>query len=143
MGRSVLTVAIRLGEEPYGFISRLQAFQGGGKTEKELACEIFQAFLKNKQTRRRITHALLSRFEDSYSFANAKENMNLLEKIDYWESQFEERIRQAVESNSQIKEAFGLPSRAESLIREWTKADLHRGVAFSNGISIPAPHRAR
>lgn len=123
MGRGVLAVAIRLGEEPYGFISRLQAFQGEGKTEKELARDIFQAFLKNKQTRRRIAHALLSRFEDSDSFANAKDNMSLLEGIDYWESQFEERIRKAEESNSQIKEAFGVPGRTRSLIKKWTEAD--------------------
>ena len=48
MGRGVLAVAIRLGEEPYGFISRLQAFQGEGKTEKELAREIFQVFLTSR-----------------------------------------------------------------------------------------------
>lgn len=123
MGRGVLAVAIRLGEDPYGFISKLQAFQGQDKSEKELAREIFNALLNNKQTRRRMTHALLSRFEISYSFANAKDNMSLLEEINYWESQFEERIRKAVESNSQIKESFGVPGRSRSLIKKWTAAD--------------------
>lgn len=123
MGRGLLAVAIRLGEEPYGFIARLQAFQGKGKNEKTLSREIFQAFLKNKLTKRRMTLALLSKFENSYDFAIAKDNMGLLEEIDYWESGFEERIRKAVESNSQIRSAFHVPSRAENLIRKWTKVE--------------------
>jgi len=123
MGRGVLAVAIRLGDDPYGFISRLQAFQGQGKSEKELAREIFKVLLNNKQTKRRMTHALLNRFENSYSFANAKDNMGLLEEINYWESQFEDRIRKAVESNSQIKESFGVPGRTSRLIKKWAEAD--------------------
>jgi hypothetical protein len=123
MGRGLLAVAIRLGDDPYGFISRLQAFQGQGKSEKELAREIFKVLLNNKQTKRRMTHALLNRFENSYSFANAKDNMSLLEEINYWESQFEDRIRKAVESNSQIKESFGVPGRTSNLIKKWTEAD--------------------
>ena len=123
MGRGVLAVAVRLGDDPYGFISRLQAFQGQGKSEKELAREIFEVLLNNKQTKRRMTYALLNRFENSYSFANAKANMSLLEEINYWESQFEDRIRKAVELNSQISESFGVPGRTNSLIKKWTKTD--------------------
>ena len=121
MGRGLLAVAISLGEEPYGFIARLQAFQGIGKTVEELAREMFQAFLRNKQTKRRLTLAFLNRFENSHSFDNAKENMSLLEGIDYWELHFEERIRKAVDSNYQLRKAWGVPERAESLIRKWTK----------------------
>lgn len=121
MGRGLLTVAIRLGEEPYGFIGRLQAFEGRSKSEEELAAEIFQAFLKNKQTRKAMTLSLLDRFERSLNFASAKSNMSLLECIDYWEPRFEERIRKAVDSNYEISNAFGVPERAERLIRRWTK----------------------
>jgi len=121
MGRGLLSVAIRLGEEPYGFIAKLQAFQGQGKTEKHLAREIFETFLKHKQTKRRMAHALLARFESSYSFENAKDNMNLIEKVEYWEPWLEERIYKAIESNSQISQAFGVSDRAKNLIQKWSK----------------------
>ena len=100
--------------------SLTEIFQGT-MTEEELAREIFQAFVKNKQTKRRMALALLKRFEDSYSFVNAKDNMSLLEEIDYWEPQFEERIRRAIESNDQISKSWGVPRRAESLIRNWAR----------------------
>ncbi|HEU4759671.1 MAG TPA: toll/interleukin-1 receptor domain-containing protein, partial [Dehalococcoidia bacterium] len=125
MGRGLLTVAVTLGETPYGFIGRLQAFSGTGKSEQALATEIFEAFVKNKQTKRRMASAVLTLFEQSYSFQVAKRNVALLEQIDYWEPQFEERIRRAIADNGQVRDSFGVPNRAYSVIRKWapTKDD--------------------
>ncbi len=119
MGRGLLAVAIRLGEEPYGFMGRLQAFQGQDKPTKDLAREMCEAFIRNKQTKKSMTHAILNRFEQSHSFDDAKRTMQLLEGIDYWEHQFEERITRAVEQNSQIEHSFGVPDRAHKLIQKW------------------------
>ncbi len=121
MGQDILAVAIILGEEPYGFIAKLQSFQGKNKTMKELANEIFKVFLLNKQTKKGMAYALLNRFESSNSYAEAQNNMSLLEKIEYWESQFEERIRNALHSNRQISKAYDVPYSADTLISKWTK----------------------
>jgi hypothetical protein len=43
MGRGVPVFAVRLGETPYGFIGRFQAFNGNGKASADLARELFDA----------------------------------------------------------------------------------------------------
>ena len=126
MGRGILSVAVKLGQEPYGFISKLQAFQGEGKDEKKLAAEMFEAFLINKLSQRRMSLALLSKFENSFSFVEAKKNICLLERMDYWDPLFADRIREAVQSNDQIKRSFGVPEQAESLIRKRSELDSRR-----------------
>jgi hypothetical protein len=50
MGRGLPTFAVHLGQDPYGFIGRFQAFNGYGKDPLELARDLFDAFLKHKQT---------------------------------------------------------------------------------------------
>ena len=122
MGRGLLAVAVRMGEEPYGFLGRLQAFQGEGKPTKALAREMCEAFMRNKQTRKSMTYAVLNLFEQSSSFDEAKRAMGVLEGTAYWEPQFEERIKRAVKENGQIVHSFGVPERAHALIRKWVPA---------------------
>jgi nucleoside 2-deoxyribosyltransferase len=59
MGRGAPTFAVRLGQVPYGFISRFQAFNGDNKAAVALAREIFDAFRRNKQTQLRIGQVLV------------------------------------------------------------------------------------
>ena len=123
MGRGLLAVAVRLGEEPYGFMGRLQAFQGQGKRTMDLAREMCEAFIRNKQTKKSMTHALLNRFEESYTFDEAKRTIELLEMADYWEPEFEERIKKALEENSQVSHSWGVPDHARRLIEKWRGAE--------------------
>jgi len=131
LGRGILSFSVRLGEEPYGFIAKLQAFQGHGKTPRQLAREIVDALLKHKQTKKRMAYAFLSRFEDSDSFAEAKANMTLLQDIDYLDDRMAARVKKAVAENGQIGGSFGVPGRAESLISKWTR----RGEDGSGAVS--------
>ena len=103
MGRSLPVFSVRLGEDPYGFIGRFQAFQGTGKDAADLATELFDVLGTHKQTRRRIAEALLLRLEESDSFSQAKSNMGLLEKATYWHPSFAERLRLAARTNGQIQ----------------------------------------
>jgi hypothetical protein len=116
MGRSVPVFSVRLGEDPYGFIGRFQAFQGHGKSMGVLAREIFEVLVKHKQTRRRLAEALVLRLEESESFASAKANASLLENMTYWTPSFATRLRGAVESNSQVSGSWGTPERIKRLI---------------------------
>jgi len=122
MGRGVPAFAVRLGETPYGFIGRFQAFNGAGKTPSDLAREIFDAFRKNKQTQRKMSEVIVALFEDSYSFAEAAKRMGFLEALEVWDPSFPARLRAAVQANNQISGSWGVPQRVEKLIAKWVPA---------------------
>jgi hypothetical protein len=122
MGRRVPTFAVRLGETPYGFIGRFQAFNGNGKTALELARELFDSFRKNKQTQRRMSEVMVALFEESGSFAHAKERIGYLEELEVWDPSYSVRIRAAAKSNNQIDGSWGVPARVEALIKKWERS---------------------
>jgi hypothetical protein len=113
---------VRLGETPYGFIGRFQAFNGHGKTARDLARELFDSFRTNKQTQRRMSEALVALFVGSGSFADAKAHVGYLEQLEVWDPSFSARIRAAAQSNSQISGSFGVPVRVERLAKKWETA---------------------
>ena len=51
MGRGRMVIAVRLGQDPYGFIGRFQAISGGQLTSTALATQIFD-ILKKSQKRK-------------------------------------------------------------------------------------------
>jgi len=122
MGRSIPVIAVRLGEDPYGFVARRQAIGGLGLGENGLAGELRQIFIGHKQTQRQMAKALVRRLEDSSSYQQAKDNMSQLEDVKYWDPQLTERIRAAVQANSQVSDAYGVPERVEALIEKWAQA---------------------
>lgn len=119
MGRAVPVFAVRLGQDPYGFIGRFQAFNGNGKSAEVLASEIFDGYRRNKQSQRRMMEVLLGLFEQSGSFAEAKTRIGYLESLESWDQSFSARLRTAVLGNSQISNAWSVPERAETLIKKW------------------------
>ena len=121
MGRGVPVFAVRLGQDPYGFIGRFQAFNGNGKEISKVAEEIFEAVCKNKQTQSVMGNALVSIFEESDAFAVAKERIRYLETLNIWEPNFAERILNAKKANSQISGSWGVPERVDALAAAWKK----------------------
>jgi hypothetical protein len=121
MGRGLPVFSVRFDQDPYGFIGRIQAFNGNGKTADNLAKEIFDVLCQHKQTQRRMVEVLVARFESSCSFQNAKDNMTLLEELDTWSRNYSERIEKAVENNGQIESSWGVPERVKSLVESWGK----------------------
>ncbi len=122
MGRGVPAFAIRLGETPYGFIGRFQAFNGNGKSAKDLAHELFDSYRKNKATQRRMGEVIVALFEQSVSFASVKARMAQLEELEAWDPSFTSRIRAAVQDNNQVSGSFGVPARVEALAKKWEKS---------------------
>jgi hypothetical protein len=119
MGRGLPVFSVRLGQDPYGFIGRLQAFDGKNKTADVLAAELFVAFRKNKQTQGKMADSLVRLFEESHRYATAKERIRHLEELELWEPSFSERITAAAKRNSQISESFGVPGRIRALVARW------------------------
>lgn len=124
MGRGLPVFSVRFGNDPYGFIGRFQAFNGQGKTAEALAAELFDAYRKNKQTQRRMAEVLIGRFEESGSFADAKSWMNYLEELEIWEPSFSTRIGAAAKGNSQVREAWGVADRVDTLTKKWAKSGI-------------------
>lgn len=119
MGRGLPVFAVRFGQDPYGFIGRFQGFAGSGKTVQVLAKELFDSYRKNKQTQRRMSEVLVSLFEESPNFAQAKTRIAYLEQLEVWDPSFVPRIASALKSNSQISNSFGVKERVKQLTRKW------------------------
>ena len=105
MGRQVLIVTARLGTDPYGFIGKFQSINGDGKNAVALAEELFDILREHEMTRVRIAEAVAALFCQSDSFAEARNNMKLLERTNYWNASLSDRVRSASESNRQLGDA--------------------------------------
>ena len=119
MGRQVPVTSIRFGEDPYGFIGRFQAFNGLNKEPKALATELFDAYRKNKQSQRKMSESIITLFAQSGTFAVATHRMRYLEELDVWDEDFPNRITLALNNNSQLSGAWGVPARIEKLLEKW------------------------
>ncbi len=118
MGRGVPTFSVQFDEIPYGFIARFQAFNGNHKTAKELARELFDALRKKKGLERKMSDALIQLFEESHSFAEARDRIIYLNNITAWDPSYSARLRAVVKTNDQINGSFGVPQRVESFIQK-------------------------
>ena len=116
MGRGLLIVSIRFGEDPYGFIGRYQGLQGLGRAAGQLAVELVDIFAANKLTSARMAESLVSFFSSSDTFSEAKARLALLDKISVWSPALLERLRVSLQSNDQIYNAFGVPDRVRMII---------------------------
>ena len=123
MARQVLIVAARIGTDPYGFIGRFQGMNGNGKTAVAIADELFGILREHAKTRRRMAEAIVALFCQSNSFRDAKNNVDLLEEIDDWNSSLSDQARSAATSNRQIREALWqwnsgvtVPQRLEAVL---------------------------
>ena len=119
MGRGLPVFAVRFGQDPYGFIGRFQGFTGGVKTVDVLARELLDSYRKNKQTRKRMGEVLMNLFEDSVSFASAKERIGYLENLEIWEMSYIPRLKATLEANSQVSGSWGVSERVEKLAKKW------------------------
>lgn len=125
MGRGVPVYSVRLGQDPYGFIGRFQAFDGFSKSPEELARELFDSYRTKKDTQRKMASALVNLFEHSANFHQAKQRIAFLEELDSWDSTFSARIQSAAATNSQIRRAWGVPARVDALVAKWGEIDAN------------------
>jgi TIR domain len=116
MGRSRPILAVQLGETPYGFIGKFQAFNGLGKNEEALSDELFQAFKKHSATKIIVVRTLVTLFEESGSFEASKKRIGYLEDVDQIGPELLQRVGVAAKNNSQITNSFGVLKRVNRLI---------------------------
>jgi hypothetical protein len=116
IGRGALVVPLRMGLDPYGFIGRSQGLAAGGKEPARIATEIAQVLAAHQQTRLKMAHAVVTAFEESKSFSEAKVRASRLALVTVLPKPLRDRVRAAMQSNLQIKDAWGVPQRVESVL---------------------------
>jgi hypothetical protein len=122
MNRRVLIIPVRLGIDPYGFISRYQGFTPASKDADAVSSGLFDILCNHDLTAEKMGPVLVSLFADSGSFAEAKQNVNLLVKyVKTWTPEMLREIQQAIEKNRQVRESFGVPNAVHSLIQKYRK----------------------
>lgn len=117
MGRGLLVFSVRLGEDPYGFLGRFQAIPP--VPIPTLAEKAFEVLVGHKKSSRNMSRAVLHRFSTSNTYAEAKENIGLVEKLPYWDHELERRIAEVVETNGQVKDSWGVENRVKAFNQKW------------------------
>jgi hypothetical protein len=119
IGRGALVVPVRMGLDPYGFMARFQAFTLGDKTPPQLATEIVRILAAHPQTSLKMAHGLVTAFEEAASFADAKTTGGNLSLITAFPKPLRDRVRLAVQENSQIKDSWGVSQRVTSILAKF------------------------
>lgn len=116
LGRGVPVYMVRCGADPYGFVSRFQAFDGNGKRPMEIARMIFDAATEHKKLQERMAAVLVDLFVSSNSYADARTRVGYLNRIVDWKPDFTTRIQRAVESNDQVSGSWDVPEMVKRLL---------------------------
>jgi hypothetical protein len=121
-GRGLPVIPVDLGEKPYGIIAKIQAcpFQGIDK----LGETVFRLLCSDPRTSRKLSYAVMARFEQSNSFAAANVNLRTLRKLKYWDATLIERLRLAPRKNDQIKGSFDVPEGVQALLRKLKSIEM-------------------
>jgi hypothetical protein len=101
MGRDMPVFAVHLGEAPYGFLAKFQAFRPKGGDLSKLPYSLFKAYCKHQETASRMAKYTALRFADSGSFAAAKSRFSQLEEITVWSETLSKIVRDALRDNGQ------------------------------------------
>lgn len=120
MGRGVLVVTVRLGQDPYGFIGRFQAVAGLGKNANALALELAETFIKHSRTGPRFTAALVFRLEYAREYRETRAVVSLLSRTQWGTRELAARCLQAIDSNDQVRDAWGMVDQIRAMVQRWT-----------------------
>ena len=125
VARGLLVFPLRVDVNPYGFIGRYQAMDArAGKDPHALAREIAGVLRTDLRTRSAMAEVTVDRFVHSYSYDNARANLERLQSLapDLWTPGMAQAVQQAVASNDQINQAtVGFDQNARSVRDEALK----------------------
>lgn len=116
LGRGVLVVPVRLGTEPYGFISKVQALNGILDQPAQIANQLLKTLLNHASTHRHMCKGLAFAFEAADSYINAIELSKIISTIKDFADDEKILIQRACKQNNQVFNAIGVVSRVCSAI---------------------------
>ena len=115
--RRVLIIPVRVRMDAYGFLGRYQALTPGKRDAAWIANALFDILLDHELTAERMAPAVVKMLEDSGSFASAKQNMEYVKRIRRWSAPLLRRLEAAIDANSQVEGAWGVPEQIRALVK--------------------------
>jgi hypothetical protein len=109
---------IRAGLDPYGFIGRYQAVQGGGQSPENLAKALFEVLVQHDLTSVPMAEAIVDRLEDAQSYDSSKTIRQWLDKVPKWTPDLLTRLEGTIDRNSQVRGAFGVPEAIRAIVKQ-------------------------
>lgn len=117
LGRGVPVLPIQWGKPPHGFIGKIQALPvPHGASLQSLAGRLLEMLLVAPQTAASATTALVQATVDASSFASAKSLAGHLETAPTLSTNQARALREAMRTNSQVRDAFGVPERISAIL---------------------------
>lgn len=116
IGRGKLVIPLRMGADPHGFLGKYQGLQIAGAEPTAVAAKVFETLSQNSMSSPRIVDSLVERLAASATWADAKSNMTLLERVPRLNESQVARLIRAIDENTQVGDAFGVPQRIRNLV---------------------------
>jgi len=134
LGRGTLVVPLCVdGAIPHGFLRKHQGLLARGMSVDDVATAVFDTLRKSELTERPMVNALVGMFENSISYAAARDNMKLLEEVPALDQSQLKRIHDASEANGQIHDNVIFPSTINALLRKHG----YTGALLSSAEDVP------
>lgn len=115
LANKLFIISLKIDVDPFGFLSRYQALKFKAENIDQSCLRIIKIFNKEKRLRKKFLDGLISNFEKSNSFDDAKNKSELLNKFDgYTKAQITKILRTAIENN-QILLSWGAERRLKEL----------------------------
>lgn len=132
LGKSVFVVPVRLGADPYGFISKVQGLSGSLDQPDRIASLPSNTLLYHSSTHRLMSKGLASAFVVADSYANAIALSKVISTITDFTEDEKIMIQRACKDNNQVFNAIGVVSRVCSalMMSEPTKVTESDEVPF-------------
>lgn len=128
LGRNVVVIPVRLGQDPYGFIGKLQGLAAGWEWHHKLVSEVVDLLLKNKTTAAKVRESLVFGLENASNFANAKSVIVKLQELDYFSPEQLERIKNAYKNNGQVNGSYGARERINKILDRFKPAIVEEPI---------------
>jgi hypothetical protein len=111
LGRGIPIFPLAFGADPSGFISKYQSLK------KMDADSLFSILVNHNNTHYAVKNALISQFEQAYSWELARQLKNKLVTIEQYDEEQLMRIEAVLANNAKVKESYGVPEAIRSLVQ--------------------------
>lgn len=116
LGRGVPVFPIKTGADPSGFIGNIQAIPGNSSSIPSMASNMVQFLLGHASTKAHMRRGLINAFCNCGSYRDAKMLCDQIAKLSDFTETEKEMLRWSCESNTQVRDAFGVADRILNLI---------------------------
>jgi hypothetical protein len=119
VGRDVLIIPVRKGQDPYGFIGKYQGIQAAEKSVAEVADAIFRTLVKSPKTNAKIISALSSAISQATDIDEALDKVSVMKSLDSISTEVLENLKQQVSDNKILVESANFINSLNSMLAKF------------------------